>query len=174
MLLVFGLALLGPTCFTPFVYAQKFATVAPRLPRWAWSGIGAAIAWPLIAIGAPQRTDLVFGLLGAAMAPVVGALAADYVRCRGAWPGPRRGVNLAGVAAWVVGLVVGLLPYLGSATGSTRLRNLQPAAVLAFVAAFLTYALLASVGLQPPPLEVPAASVEPPAAAPQPAEEQQA
>lgn len=152
MLLVLGLALLGPTCFCPFVYSHRFGALWPRLPRWAWSLIGALVAWPLVAFGVPARLGLVFTGLGAAMAPVAGALTADFQRSRGVWPGPRRGVNLAGLFAWLVGCVVGLIPLAGAILGRPALERFQPAALYAFVAAFLVYALLARLGLEPPAL----------------------
>jgi len=89
-------------------------------------------------------------VLGAAFAPVVGAMAADYVRQKGRWGGPRRGTNFAGMVAWAIGLAVGLAPWIGPALGNDRLARLQPAAVLAFLAAFVSYAALAAIGLEPP------------------------
>jgi len=157
MLLIFGLALLGPCCYAPFVFGHKFVAVWPRMPRWGWSLLGAVAAWPLIATGAPARAERIFGLLGAALAPVVGAMAADYLRCHGAWPGPRRGVNLAGLIAWATGFAVGLIPFVGDQTGLRALRQFQPASVCAFAVGFLVYALLAQLGLEPRALPAPAA-----------------
>ena len=63
----------------------------------------------------------VFSVIGALLAPVAGAMAADYVRSKGRWPGARRGVNIAGYGAWVVGVVVGLSPYLARLNRGSRL-----------------------------------------------------
>jgi cytosine permease len=155
MLLILGMPLLGPSCFAPFLFGHRFAAAWPRWPRWAWSLIGGVAAWPLIATGMVRQLGPVFSLVGAMAAPVVGALAADSVRCRGTWPGPRRGVNRAGVLSWAVGFAVGLLPLIGAAIGSPPLRRFGPAAVFAFVAAFLAYALLSRVGLEPPAFALP-------------------
>jgi cytosine permease len=152
MLLVLGLAMLGPSCYAPFIFGHRFAAVAPRLKRWAWSLIGGIVAWPLVALGLPGRPELMYSLLGAVMAPVVGAMAADYVLSRGVWPGPRRGVNLAGCLAWVAGFVVGVVPPLAAEMGLRGLAGIQPAAVLAFVAAFSGYVVLARLGFEPPAL----------------------
>ncbi len=150
LLLIFDLALLGPACFTPFVIGRRFSAAWPSLPRWAWSMIGAVATWPLIAFRVPLRLALVFGLLGAAFAPVVGAMAADFLRHRTTVPGPRRGINIAGWTAWTVGFLVGLLPVTGSILGRDGWSQVQPASVLAFIASFVTYLILALVGFEPP------------------------
>jgi hypothetical protein len=96
--------------------------------------------------------------MGAVFAPMVGAMAADYVRQRGVWPGARRGANVPGVAAWAVGVVVGLLPFFAQARGWDA-GTVQPAAVYAFAAAFLAHLILATAGAEAPLL--PAIACEP-------------
>ncbi|MBX6313179.1 MAG: purine-cytosine permease-like transporter [Isosphaeraceae bacterium] len=151
-LIVFGLALLGPGCYCPYIIGHRFVAAWPRVPRWAWSLLGAVATWPLVAFGIAGQLEPIFGWLGAAFAPVVGAMTADYVRHRGAWPGPRRGWNLAGMIAWCVGVVVGLLPDLGRLVHLDRLSRAQPAAVFAFAAAFVVDIVLAGIGLEPKPI----------------------
>lgn len=145
-LLVLALALLGPACFTPFVIARQFSAIWPKVPRWAWPVGGAIATWPFILTGLSRRTDLMFGLLGAVAAPVAGAIAADYALRKGRWPGPRQGVNLAGMIAWGIGVGVGLLPYVG-------FPKIQPASILSFFAAFAAYAVLAIMKCEPRPLQ---------------------
>ena len=111
-----------------------------------------APAWPPVTI---------FSLMGAVFAPLLAALAADYVRQRGAWPGPRRGVNPPGLAAWATGLGVGLVPTLAEAAGWTAGTRFQPAVVYAFLAAFFVYWLLAAMGAEAPLVPVPEAIPEP-------------
>jgi cytosine permease len=167
MLLMMGLPLLGPTCFSPFLFGHRFVALGPWLPRWMWSFLGGMMAWLLVASGIVSTLEAVFSTAGAAMAPVVGALAADVVRQRGQWPGPRRGWNVAGVVAWAVGLVVGLVPVVGPVFGATACRWFEPASVFAFGAAFVTYILLASLGLEPARLALPNTSPNaPPTALP--------
>ena len=96
----------------------------------------------------------IFSLMGAAFAPMVAAMAADYVRHRGDWPGARRGVNLPGLIAWAVGLAVGLVPTIAAARGWDAGTRFQPAAVYAFLAAFLAYLALAGLGAEAPPVPV--------------------
>ena len=149
MLMVLALPLLGPTCYAPYLFGFRMVAIAPRIPRWIWSLVAAALAWPLVATGLVDDLGRLFGILGALIAPVVGAMAADYVGSRGQWPGPRPGWNLAGCFAWALGVVVGLLPEIGDALESETLRRLQPASVLAFATAFTAYMILARLGLEP-------------------------
>jgi purine-cytosine permease-like protein len=145
VLIVLNLALLGPACYSPFLIGRKMRELVPVLPIWGWSMLGALATWPLVWFRVPERLDLVFDILGALFAPVAGAISADAMRRFGRWEGPRRGVSLPGVAAWVVGVSVGLAPIVGPETWSA----VRPAAVLAFAAAFVVYFALALVGLEP-------------------------
>lgn len=144
-LIVLNVGLLGPACYAPFLIGRRMRGLAPVLPVWGWSVLGAVAAWPLIWFRVPERLDLVFDILGAVFAPVAGAISADAMRRIGRWEGPRRGVSLPGVVAWVVGVGVGLAPVVGPESWSA----VRPAAVLAFSAAFVVYFALALVGLEP-------------------------
>jgi len=151
MLIAFALASMAPAVYAASDLGRRFAAAWPALPQTAWTFLGALAAYPLVALGVPANAGPLFTVLGAAFAPVVGAMAADACRHRGAWPGPRRGVNVAGVLAWLAGLAVGLIPIAGPALGRDSWARIQPAAVLAFGAAFLAYALVAALGLESPP-----------------------
>ncbi len=148
MLLTFGLASLAPAVYSSFVFGTQFKALGPGISRLTWTMLGTATAWLLIVGRWFDRTEDVFNLLGAAFAPVAGAIAADYLRHRGHWPGPRTGFNPAGLIAWTVGLGVGLAPTIARALGNDRIAGLQPAALGAFVAAFIVYGLLALVRLE--------------------------
>lgn len=143
-LIVLNLALLGPVCYSPFVIGRRMQAMVPALPMWGWSMLGAVATWPLLWFRVPERLDVVFDVLGALFAPVAGAIAADAMKRAGRWQGARRGVNVPGVAAWVVGVSVGLAPRMGVEEWS----NVKPAAVMAFGAAFVVYFALALVGLE--------------------------
>ena len=151
MLLTFGLASLAPAVYSSFVFGLQFKTLGPGISRLTWTMLGTSTAWLLIVGGWFDRTEIAFNILGAAFAPVAGAMAADYVRHRGQWPGPRWGFNPAGLIAWAVGLGVGLAPTIARPLGYDRIARLQPAALMAFVAAFLVYELLALVRLESAP-----------------------
>ena len=114
---MFGLGSMAPAVYAANLIGWRFRSAWPVLSRTGWTLAGAAASFPIVALGWPMRTGTMFGALGAAFAPVVGALAADYVRQKGLWPGPRRGVNLAGCLAWAIGLVVGLMPLVGPPLG---------------------------------------------------------
>jgi hypothetical protein len=49
--------------------------------------------------------------------------------------------------AWLLGMCVGLLPYLGPSLGVSGLATVQPAAVLAFATAFLVRVVLGMFGM---------------------------
>ena len=149
-LLVFGLASLAPAVYSSFMFGTQFKALGPGISRLTWTMLGTCTAWLLIVGGWLERAEVAFNLLGAAFAPVAGAIAADYRRHRGEWPGPRVGLNPAGLIAWPVGLAVGLVPTIGRALGSEALAGLQPASLAAFVAAYITYELLALVKLESP------------------------
>ncbi len=140
MLMVFGSIALAPAVFSSFVFGQRLHGAFPRLSRTKWTLVGIALSWPMTALGLFDRLEPLFTAMGALFAPVVACLAAESVRHKGVWPGPRRGVNVPGMAGWVAGLAVGLLPLL-----SRRFAAFQPATFWAFVAAFLVYSLVAMI-----------------------------
>ena len=104
-----------------------------------WTILGAGLAWLLVSSGRVNRLLDVFSLVGGLVAPAAGALAADYVRSRGVWPGPRRGYNVPGLLAWLLGSSLALMPMLGRA-------SFQPAAVFGFLTAFLMFLIASALG----------------------------
>jgi cytosine permease len=165
LLLVFALGLLGPCVYCPFLYVRQFEAILPGVPRLVLGLAGAVLAWPLVATGLALCFETIFSLMGAAFGPVAGAIAADWLRHRGAWPGPRSGWNPPGWIAWGVGLVVGLLPLIGQALRVPCLEQFQPATLLAFLAAFLVFLGLSRAGETPPPVSV-EPNAEPPSTSP--------
>jgi cytosine permease len=147
--LALGMASLAPACYAGYLFGRRMYDWQPRVSETMWTIVGVSGAWGLFVLEGTVRMFDVFSLTGAVLAPAVGAMAADYVRTRGRWPGPRSGLNLAGLAAWSIGSVVGLLPYLAGILPLGRLGRLQPAAVFAFLAAFVIYYLAAALGLEP-------------------------
>jgi cytosine permease len=151
MLMAFGLAALAPSCYAAYLFASRMNETFPKVSPTRWTLLAVALAWALV-VGRPvERLLDVFTLVGAMVAPVVGAMAADYVRSKGVWPGGRRGVNLAGMAAWVVGTAVGLVPLAGRLLGSRPLVEFQPAAVLGYAAGFVVYLAAAALGAESAP-----------------------
>ncbi len=80
-----------------------------RGPGSADPGRGGAIAGTCAGCFGGRRKpgSLFSGWIGASFGPVVGAMIADYLLSGGNVAGPRRGINLAGYGAWLVGFVVG-------------------------------------------------------------------
>ncbi|MDB5350478.1 MAG: purine-cytosine permease-like transporter [Planctomycetota bacterium] len=146
-LFVLALGLLGPACSTPYVIARQLSAIWPRPPRWLWSVLGAIATWPLIATGVARNLEFLFGVIGGLTAPAVGAIAADYSRTRGRWPGPRRGVNWAGMIAWFLGVLS--VPWISFAGGLSIWAKLAPSALVSYGIAFLGYRILAAAGMEP-------------------------
>jgi cytosine permease len=144
ILLCFGLAGLAPAVFGAGVFGLRLSAIWPKVSRARWTWVGMALAWILLIVGAADRVYVVAGFVGGVLSPAAGAIVADYVRSRGNWPGPRRGFNRPGFVAWGVGAVVGLVPLF------VRSVAVQPAAVFAFLAAFVIYFLAAWLGLEAP------------------------
>jgi cytosine permease len=142
MLIIFGLGSLAPAVYASFAFGLRFKALGPGISRLTWTMMGTCTAWLLVVGGWFERTEVTFNILGAVFAPVAGAFAADYRRTRGVWPGPRQGINPAGLLAWGIGLAIGLAPTIGQALGHERLAGFQPAAPLAFLASYLTYEIL--------------------------------
>jgi cytosine permease len=150
ILLVFGLGSLAPTCYSAYLFGHRFSAAWPRVKRIHWTLIGTTAAWLLIAAGWAGRLETIFPVMGAVLAPLVAALSADYLRQRGAWHGARLGVNGPGVIAWAIGLGVGLVPVLAPIARWNAGMQFQPAAVFAYLAAFVTYLVLAVLGAEAP------------------------
>jgi cytosine permease len=76
-------------------------------------------------------------------------MAADFLLSGGKWPGPRKGINAAGYAAWAIGFLVGISnnAVLGKLA---VLKSWHPAALYSFVVGFIVYLILAKAGLEPP------------------------
>src|SRR5262249_5950989 len=114
MFLAFGLSSLAQTCYAAYLFGTRLSGVWPRVSRLCWTLIGTPLAWAIVATGLAMRLEEIFTLMGTVFAPMVGAMAADYLRSRGEWPGPRRGVNIAGAAAWLSGLAIGVVPLIAA------------------------------------------------------------
>jgi cytosine permease len=150
MLFILALGSMGPAVYAAHVAGGRLEILNSKFSRTRWCLCAAALAYPLLVFGVPARPERFFDILGALVAPVMGAVLAEYALNRGHWPGPRSGVNRAGVAAWAVGLVVGLIPSLGLFLRWPAAINFRPAAVAALCAAAMVYFILATLRLQPP------------------------
>jgi cytosine permease len=148
--LCLGLTALAPGCYAGYLFGTRMNELRPRVSRTRWTLIGVAIAWTLIAAGEVDRLAFVFSVIGALLAPVAGALTADYLMSRGRWPGARRGVNRPGVIAWGAGAVVGLLPVVAARVSASATLSNQPGVLYAYLVAFFLFPLLSKLGLESP------------------------
>ena len=147
MFLLFALASIPSACFCAFVAGNSFSTMIPAVSRMVSTMVAVTVAIALAITGVAENLILFFSIVGASFGPICGAMMADYLLAGRKWAGPRRGVNLAGYAAWAAGFVVGILPFLPL---SEQVKNYaQPAALYSLVAGFAVYWLLAKVGLEP-------------------------
>jgi hypothetical protein len=148
ILMLFGLASLAPAVYSALVYSRRLGWHWPAIGRRRWAWLGAGIALVLVATSLADRLEVIFGLLGAVFAPAIGAMTADWLRRGRMWRGVRPGVNRAGLFAWGIGVLVGLVPTLGAAVGSGTAAFFQPAALFAYLAALVSYPALAALGLE--------------------------
>jgi cytosine permease len=111
--------------------------------------IGASIALVMALSGLAGQLESFFGLIGASFGPVCGAMVAEYLLFGGKWGGPRKGVNLPGYLAWVLGFLVGIAnnSFLTAILGIELLPGWHPTAVYSFAVGFAVYVLLVRLGL---------------------------
>jgi len=152
MFFLFAVASIPPACFTSFIMGNSFATMIPGVPRLGSSMAGATVAFLLAVTGAAGNLVGLFTIIGASFGPICGAILADYLLSGKKWAGPRQGINLPGYAAWAVGFVIGILPFL-PISAETK-PYVQPAALYSFIAGFLVYLILAKAGLEPEPVSL--------------------
>jgi cytosine permease len=74
------------------------------------------------------------------------------------WSGPREGINWAGYVSWLVGFIVGLLPFDFMHVPADLKPYVQPAVVYSFIVGFVLYTLLAKAGLLPKVSPIPSLS----------------
>jgi hypothetical protein len=132
LLLLLGLASLAPACYAVPAYAERLQAhwPAPRLAWWIW--LGSLPSFVLVATSWAGRLEVVFGLMGAFIAPIVGVISAEALRERFRWKGVRQGWHLPGVLAWALGATAGVL-----------LRGrIEPASLFAYGIAAASYTLL--------------------------------
>lgn len=154
MFILFTLACVPPACFSSFIAGNSFSTMIPGVSRMGSTMAGMTVAIILAVTGVAENLVGFFTIVGASFGPICGAMAADYLRSGKKWAGPRAGINWAGYGAWAVGFVIGILPFLPVPAEVQRLA--QPAVVYSFVVGFGVYWLLASAGLEPETIRMPA------------------
>jgi cytosine permease len=147
MFFLFAIASIPPACFCAFIAGNSFATMIPGVKRISSMMAGVTVAILLAITGVAANLIGFFTIVGASFGPICGAMAADYLLAGKKWAGPREGINVAGYAAWALGFLVGILPFLPV---SDTIKTLaQPAVVYSFITGFVVYATLAKLGFEP-------------------------
>jgi cytosine permease len=147
MFFLFAIACIVPACFCAFIAGNSLSTMIPGVSRMSSSMAGMTIAIVLAVTGVAENLVGFFTIVGASFGPICGAMAADYLLSGRKWAGPREGINIAGYAAWGLGFIVGILPFL-PIPEATKIY-VQPAVVYSFITGFVVYAVLAKAGLEP-------------------------
>jgi cytosine permease len=139
--LAFALALTAfpSACFCSLIAANSIKNTLPQINPWVSCGIGCAVAIGLAISGVAGKCVIVFQFIGASFGPICGAIAMEYILCKGRWSGPRAGFNPAGWISWAVGFAVGVQPNFAAQMGFA----IPAAPVAAFIVGAVVYALLA-------------------------------
>jgi cytosine permease len=152
MFFLFALASVTPSCFCAFIAGNSFSTMIPGVSRMISTMIGVTISIILAFTGVAANLAGFFSIVGASFGPICGAITADYLLSGKKWAGPRQGINWAGYISWALGFFVGITPFLPLSDDTKRI--LQPAVVYSYAVGFITYWVLAKIGLQPVSLKV--------------------
>lgn len=147
MFFLFAIASIAPACFCAFIAGNSFSTMLPGVPRFSSTMAGVTVAIVLAITGVAANLISFFTIVGASFGPICGAIVADYLLSGKQWAGPREGINWAGYAAWALGFVVGILPFLPISEDVKA--YVQPAVVYSFITGLVVYIILAKAGLQP-------------------------
>ena len=153
MFLLFAVASVVPACFCAFIAGNSFSTMMPGVPRMSSTMIGCTVALVLAVTGVAANLAAVFSIVGASFGPICGAMVADYFLSGRKWAGPRLGINWAGYAAWALGFIVGILPFLMPGNSSV-----QPAVLYSFLTGLIVYVIVAKMGGQPETVRMPKAA----------------
>lgn len=152
--LLFAITSIPSACFCAFIAGNSFSTMIPGVKRISSMMAGVTVAIILAVTGVAENLIGFFTIVGASFGPICGAMTADYVLSGRKWAGPREGINIAGYAAWALGFLVGILPFLPVSPGLKEMA--QPAVVYSYITGFVVYAILAKAGLEPRTVPVPA------------------
>lgn len=157
-----AIAAFPPACFSSLIAANSFKTTLPKVNPFISCGIGTLVAIVLAVTGAAGNAVDVFKVIGASFGPICGAMLADYLLAGCKWPGPRAGFNPAGWISWFVGFVIGSIDLVAKYVPQlVVLSGKIPAPpVVAFVAGFVLYFLLAKAGMVSQSLPMPANTQE--------------
>ncbi len=148
MFLLFAITSIPSACFCAFIAGNSFSTMIPGVKRISSMMMGVTVAIILAVTGVAENLIGFFTIVGASFGPICGAMLADYLLSGRKWAGPRQGISVPGYAAWALGFVVGILPFLP--VSDSIKSAAQPAVVYSLVTGFVVYWVLAKTGLEAP------------------------
>jgi cytosine permease len=151
--LLFAITSIPSACFCAFIAGNSFSTMIPGVKRISSMMAGVTVAILLAITGVAENLIGFFTIVGASFGPICGAMTADYLLSGRKWTGPREGVSIAGYAAWALGFLVGILPFLPVSEDLKAMA--QPAVVYSYITGFVVYAVLAKAGLEPKTVPMP-------------------
>jgi cytosine permease len=149
MFFLFAAACVVPTCFSAFIGSNSFSTMLPKISRPVSTMAAVTLSAILALTGVADNLVGFFSIVAASFGPICGAMVADYLLAGRRWSGPRLGINWAGCIAWVLGFLVGIPEHIPGLPASWVKAD-NPSALYAFAVGFLTYIILARLGLRPP------------------------
>src|SRR5262249_27341349 len=107
--LVFAASSIAPGGLSAFLAPNNPEALFPNILRRTATLALSALAAALAAAGLAETSIGFLAVLGASFPAVCGAMAADYWLSGKRWAGPREGVNVPGYAAWILGLMAGVI-----------------------------------------------------------------
>jgi cytosine permease len=155
MFFLFAIASIPSACFCALIAGNSFSTMIPGVKRMSSMMVAVTVAIALAATGVAANLVGFFTIVGASFGPICGAMTADYILSGKRWAGPRAGVSIPGYAAWALGFLVGILPFLPVSDAIKAYS--QPAVVYSYITGFIVYFALAKMGMEPATVTVPAA-----------------
>lgn len=145
--LLFAITSIPSACFCALIAGNSFSTMIPGVKRISSMMAGVTVSIILAATGVAENLIGFFTIVGASFGPICGAMLADYLLSGKKWAGPRLGISVPGYAAWALGFIVGILPFLP--VPESVKTAAQPAVVYSLITGFVVYAVLAKMGLEP-------------------------
>ena len=143
-LIAFGLASMAFGVYSAYAFSNRFETIRRRPRRWAWGVIGAIASLPIMVTGLASNVPLIVDLTAGLLAPMLGVMAAGFLRSKGDWAGPDGDVRRLGFLCWALGVPAGLLPVLGRLVPWFEPCRWWPSALLGFAISFVADYLISA------------------------------
>jgi cytosine permease len=107
LLLLLGSTAAASSLYPPTIALANIAKISRRYATIPVAAAGLFVAY----LGIVQQLSVFLRLIGVLLPPLIGINLAQYYFLTKGKADPRKGVNLRGVASWIVGAGVGALPF---------------------------------------------------------------